>query len=314
MSHFFKKTGPILIVLIISGLLFFGYNYTARNLSLYISRVSEEKFNAKVSVSRVVLGFPLYLEFKDVKIDDYIDVASVRIYPSAASFLSLLKKNLVISRVDIIDPVVKIKRKENKDLGIVDFLNSKRDVIISKISSANFLLSKIRIQNGTLIYNEGNENPLEFVKITGDFRTQGIYFSKKGVFRFAVAGFLKSQNSDFSSPLKLSGQVEDGDVVEAKLSVNDLKISTLGPLYAEYLSRVVEDCRVDFNSDIQISSGLMKARCFLKGEDIVLKAKPEDKIDTSFIASFIIFRNLKNRIVKVKNFQSNFLDFILERS
>ena len=301
MRYFFKKSLPILIILLLSGLVFFGYTYATENLKLFLLRFSEKNFNARLSVGRVGFGFPVCLELNDVKLNNVVDVSSIRIYPNSASFL--LKNSLVISRINIIDPVVRIRAEEIEKLGIA-----------VKISAPNFLLSKIYIQNGTLIYDQEKENALEFIKIKGNLESSGFYFSKNTPIRFAATGFFKNRGSDFLSPLSINGYLEPDDIIKAKLYVSDIKVSALGYIYDKYLSRVVEEGRMDFNTDIEISKNNLKAKCFLEGEDIVLKKEPGHKIDTPLIASFILYANFKNKLVKVKNLQSNFLRLILSQS
>ena len=310
MRHFLKKAIPIITILLISGFVFFGYNYTIDNLKAHLSCLLEANFDVKPSIGFVGLRLPLSLELKDVRIGDSVSVGSVRIYPNPASFL--LKNKLIVSTVKIIDPVVKIKIGEDRKIISPNFLKKREKKVSSETAAPNFYTSKMHIENGTLIYNEGKEGMLEFVKIKANIEGPGIYFSKGNSFRFAIKGFLKDKDADFLTPLKTDGILEVSDVIKLKLQATDISVDTLGPIYSKYLSSVVEKGKLDFKSDVQISEANLIAKCFLEGEDIVFKKDPDKKIDTPFVATFYLLINFENRIVKIKNLQGNFLKLIFD--
>lgn len=305
MKHFLKKSVPIVIVLLISGLVFLGYSYVARNLKSFISGFTEENFGSQISISRISLRLPLCLELKNVKLGNSVDISSVRIYPSPASFLA--GNRFIVSKVKIIDPVVRIKNGGS-------ILKQKERRIFSKNLAATFFFSTIDIQNGTLVYERGKEDMLEFVRIKGTLESPGIYFSKGSNIRFVAKGFLKNKDSDFLSPLRISGHVEPDNVAKARLQASDIKLDTLGSIYTRYLSRRIKDGRVNLESDIQISKNNLIAECSLEGEDIVVKETTEQEINAPFVANFILLINFKGNLVKIKRLHGNFLKLILDLS
>jgi len=307
----FKKGMPILIILLISGAVFFGYRHAATALGSYISDFSEEKFNAKVSIGCAGLGLPLCLELKDVEINESINIRSVRIYPNPLPFL--LKNRIILSTVKIVEPVVRIKKGKGRKIAIPDFLKKEKDTAALKTPAPNFYFSKIYIQNGTLIYEKEKETALEFVGLKGVIERPGFYFSKNNGIRFAVAGFLKNRDSDFLSPLKINGYMESDDVMKARVQCSDIKINTSGPIYKKYLSGIVEKGRVDFKSDVRVTKTNMIAECSVEGEDVVLRKDVDQKIDTPLVANFIVLIGFRNKVVKVKNLQGNFLNLIFDR-
>ncbi|MBU4422120.1 hypothetical protein KKB41_04190 [Patescibacteria group bacterium] len=305
----FRKIIPILLIGLIAWAGFFGYNYATGRLERFISKFSQENFDANISVGSVGIGLPFCLELKDVRIDDSISVKKVCIYPNPTSFL--LKGKLIVSSVKIIDPFVRIKQKSAKSPMIPDFLKKKEKS--SGSHALGFYFSDIRVKNGALIYDRESKGILEFVKINGKIKGSAGCFSKDNVFEFAGIGFLKNKDSDFLSPLKIDGFFGSDGIVKTKLQAFDLKLETFGSISGRYLSRLVKEGRVDLKSDVEISKKRMVARCLIEGDSIVLKKKPEEKIDTPIVASFILLVNFKSKLVKIKNLEGNFLRVILGR-
>ncbi|MFC1666879.1 hypothetical protein ACFL0P_03305 [Candidatus Omnitrophota bacterium] len=307
MRHFFGKN-ILIVILLICGLVVFGYNYAAQNLKSFLSAILEENFDTELSIGHIGLGFPLCLELKDVEIKDSVNIRTVRIYPNPASFL--LKNKIIVSMVKIIEPVVRIKSERGKELPVPNFLKKRNVRISSNISAPDFYFSKIHIENGSLIYSNNKENMLEFVKIRGTVGSSGLYFSKDNSFRFSTAGFLKNKDSDFLSPLKIKGYVEVDDTIKARLQANNIKLDALGPIYMEYLDHMLDQGEIELESDIRISKRNLIAKCSLKVEDALFKKELDRKMNPPLVASFILFFNFRNKIVKLKNIQSNFFKFI----
>lgn len=312
MRYFLKKAISIIIIILVSVSVFFGYTYATKNLRSFVSRFSEENFGVQLSIGHVGLRLPLCLELKDVKIDDSIDIGSVRIYPSPASFL--VKRGLIISKVKIIDPSVKIKKGDRKEFIIADFLKKKERQASSKIPAPDFYFSKIQIRDGTLIYEAGKENMLEFVKLKVRIESSGVYLSRDSNLHFAAKGFLKNKDSGFLSPLSVNGYIQPGNITKARLRASDIKVDTLPSIYAKYLRGVIKEGRINLTSDIQISRNNLIAECYLEGENLILTKDLEQRIDAPFIASFILLINFKSSLVKIKRLRGNFLKLIFKRS
>lgn len=312
MRKSFKKSIAFIVVIFISASLFFGYNYVINKLERSFSRFAEENLGVTLSIGYILVRFPLCLELRDIKIDDTIEVPKVRVYPNPAPFL--LKDIFTVSQVKIIDPVVRIKKGARVAFSPPRFLNKEAKGALSGFPAANFYFSKISIQNGTLIY-EGSKGPdIELVRIKGGIERPRLHFGKEGIFHFTAVGFLKNKSSEFLSPLRLSGYMGYNNVIRAEFKANDIKIEALGPIYSLYLSEFMEDGRIDFGSDIQVSGTHLLARCSLEGEDIALRKGAEQKVDAPFMANFILLFNFKSGIVKVKNLQGNFFNLILGRT
>jgi len=305
-----KKIAAVFIIALVCFLLFFGYNYATKNLTLFIGTFLNENLDVKISIKKARVGFPLCLELKDVEIGEAINIKSVQVYPDPTGFL--LKNRAIVSTVKIVNPIVKIKKEKAPSSYIPDFLNrrEKKDSLV--ISEPGFYFSKIRIQNGSLIYEVG-EDIIELVDIKGSIENPGIFFSREGPCQFAATGFLKNKDAGFLSPLRMNGFVEANSAVKARIELSSIRPDGLGPLYAKYLSQLIEEASFDFKSDIQISRKNLLAKCFLEGKDIVLKKGEGQELDTVIEASFILLVNFRNNLVKVKNLQGNFLKVILGR-
>lgn len=308
----FRRNTFVILIFLISSTLFLGYRYTTKNLKSLLPIFLKENFNTQLSIGRVGFGFPLCLELKDVKIQDAIDIETVQIYPSPLSFL--LKKGLIISTIKIVNPVVRIEKMTAGQFVVPDFLKEKEREKESSLPVSGFYFSKIRVHNGTLIYDEGKDSMQKFVGIKGVLESPMFHLPKKDTtLRFKAVGFLKNKGSDFLSPLRIDGRIESGNVLKARFQASDIKIDTLGPIYAKYLSNIVKEARINFDTDIQISKTNLVAKCLFKGEDILLKEGLDQKIDAPLVADFILLFNFKSKMLKLKNLRSNFLELVLNR-
>ncbi len=176
-------------------------------------------------------------------------------------------------------------------------------------NSFDFYCTKILIHG-----DKGEGSRLEFAKVKGSLRGPGVYFSKDDIFQFAARGFIKNRGTDFLSPLKIKGHLDPRDIIKARLYASDIKLDTLGSIYDKYLRRGMQGCRVDLESDLEVSRNSLAARCSLKGKDIVLKKDSGQDIDMPVAASFILLINFKNNLVKIKDLQSNFLELVINQS
>ena len=305
-----KKIAAVFIIALVCFLLFFWYHYATKNLTSFIDTFLNENLDIKISIKKAGIGFPLCLELKDVEIGEAINIKSVQVYPDPTGFL--LKNRAIVSTVKIVNPVVEIKKERALRSYIPDFLNKREKKDSSVISEPVFYFSKIRIQNGSLIYEAG-EDIIEFVNIKGNIKNPGIFFSREGPCQFTATGFLKNKDSGFLSPLRMDGFIEADSAVKARIELSGIRLDGLGPLYGKYLSQLIEEASFDFKSDIQISEKNLLARCFLEGEDIVLKKDEGQRLDTAVEASFILLVNFRNNLVKVKNLQGNLLRVIFGR-
>ena len=304
-----RKVVLVLVAFLIVALFFFGYTHATKNLSVFVTRFLGEHLSATISVGYVRIGFPLCVELKDVKIDDCVDIEKVQVYPNLAALF--FNNKTLVSAVKIMNPVVKVDKKKRQRFFVTDFLN--KDKNASKKSGTNFCVSSIDIKNGTLIYEDKKEL-LEIVNIKGSIKNPGIFFADNNVCQFAVAGFLKNRDSDFLSPLKIEGLVGTDSAVKARLQASDVKPESFGLVYAKYLSQVIEGGRVDLKSDIQMSGGKLVAKCFLEGEDVLLGREQGQEPKESLELSFVLLANFKNKLVKIKNLQSNFFELIFSKS
>ncbi len=310
MRAIFKKIAAVFITTLACFSLFFGYRYVTKNLTSFISTFLNKNLDTKILIKKAGIGFPLCLELKGVEIGEAINIKSVQVYPDPRGFL--LKNRAIVSTVKIVNPVLEIKKERKPRSCIPDFLNRREKKYASGISEPKFYFSKIRIQNGSLIYETG-EDIIEFVDIKGNIENPGIFFSREGPCQFAATGFLKNKDSGFLSPLRMDGFVEAGSAIKARVELSGIGLDRLGPLHGKYLSQLIEEASFDFKSDIQISKKNLLARCFLEGEDIVLKKGEGQRLDTAIEASFILLVNFRNNLVKVKNLQGNLLKVIFGR-
>jgi|GEM_PF-1831791 len=311
MKHFFKKTRYLVGAFLVIGLCFLGYTYAARNLKSFVISALEKSFGAKLTIAHMRVRFPLCLELKGVKINDTISVSKACIYPSPEAVF--LKKAFIFSNLTLIEPIVNIKKGESYSFLSPKALKDDAQAASQKDSKVVFYISRIDIENGALIYDLGNENKVEVVKINGSLIGPYLYFAGGKPFNFEIAGFIKNQGSDVLSPLHIAGLITGGSIVKAKLEAQDIALETLGEVYKKYLQATVTRGSFNLDSKIVISKEDLKADCLCKISDITLK-NASRKVPAPLMASFVLGYDFKDKAVKIDNLQTNLLSLIFSVS
>jgi len=311
MRHLFKKTISLAVVLLIIGLGFLGYAYIAKNFKLFVVSTLENSFGARLSIAHMRISFPLCLELKGVKINNTVSISKIYVYPSPASVF--LKKTFIFSSIKAVDPVVTIKKGESYNFAGFGVLKDDAGGASSKDSKAIFYVSRIDIENGILVYDLGNENKVELIKINGNLKGPYIYFAGNKPFSFKVTGFIKNRNSDILSPLRIGGLITRNSIIKAKLQTQDVALETLGEAYREYLGPKVTGGSLNLDSDILLSKNDLKVNCYCRINDVILKDTAQ-KISTPLIASFVLGFDFKDRTVKIDNLQTNLISLLFNRT
>ena len=311
MKPLFKKTIFLAVISIIALGLVFGYNYAARNLKSFVVNTLENSFGAKLSIAHMRVSFPLCLELKGVKINDTISVSKVYVYPSPES--AFLKKTFIFSSIKLVDPVVKIKSGENYSFANIQALKNNRSQAHLKDSKTVFYISRINIENGTFVYVPGNKNKVEVVRINGNIKSPPIYLLAGRPFSFELAGSIKNQNSDVLSPLRIEGLITRDFIMKAKLQAQDVALETFGDLHEKYLKGRIAKGKLNLDSKILVSKNDLKADCFCRINDIILKDAVQ-KLSMPLIASFILGFDFKDKEIRIENLQTNLLSLLFSKS
>jgi len=269
MKPLFKKTIYIAAIFTITALIFLGYTYTAGNLKSFVIKELEKSFGAKLSIAHMRMSFPLCFQLKGVKINDTITIAKVYLYPSPAS--AFLKKTFIFSNIKILEPVIRIKKGRYESFA--GFRQFKNDTInpSSKNSKAVFLVSRIDVKNAAIIFENEEGIAIELVKINANLKSPYAYLTPGRLLNFNVSGFIKDKDSDSLSPVRLTGRIKGDYTVKARLKAQDVGLTALGPVYEKYLKQKVEKGSLDFTGRIFVSKNDLKADCFCRINDIILK-------------------------------------------
>jgi hypothetical protein len=310
MRHLIKKCIYIAVILLIIGLLFQGYVYTARTLKSFVVKTLENNFGTRLSIGHMRLRFPLCLELKNVKINNAIDIGKIYIYGSPASFL--VRDSFIFSGIKIVDPVITIKKENNYAFTDFVILNNKPP-ISAKDSGRFFYLSSVNIENGTAIYDFKDGVKLEFVKIRGRIKNPDLYFAGSHPLAFKLAGLVKNQDPRILSPLKINGWITKDNAIKAKLHIKDIALDTLGPVYMNYLKDKVSKGKLCFDSRIQVSKNNLRADCFCRINDVLLKGASTNSA-VPLLLSFIFGFDFEDKVVKITNLQSNLVSFIFNKT
>lgn len=311
MRHLLRRTVSLVVISLIICLVVLGYDYTARNLKLYVVSGLEKNFGAKLSIAHMRISFPLCLQLKGVKINDTITIAKVYIYPSPAS--AFFKKTFIFSSIKALDPVVRIKKGQYESFsGFRQFKNNTRGQY-QKDSKPVFYVSRIDVENATVIYEEEGGTGIEFVKINAHLKSPYTYLIAGRPLNFSASGFIKNKDSEALSPLHITGWVKGDYSVKAKLEAQDVGLETLGPLYQKYLKQKVRKGSLNLDSKIIVSKNDLKADCFCRINDIILE-DTADKLSMPLIASFILGFDFKDRAVKIDNLQTNLVSLLFNKS
>lgn len=312
MKYFARKTLCfILIAGLIAGAGIFAYTYTARNLKSFVTVALEKSFGAKLTIAHMRISFPLCLELKGVKINDTVSISKVYIYPSPAS--AFFKKTFIFSSVKVLEPVVKIKKGRYESFaGFRQFKSGTARPLLND-SKIVFFVSRIDVENAAVIYEDEGESGIEIVKINASLKSPYVYLMAGRLLNFSVSGFIKNRDSGILSPLHLTGWIKGDYTVKAKLKAQDVGMAALGPVYEKYLKQKVEKGSLDFTSRVLVSKNDLKADCFCRINDIILKGAAS-KLSMPLIASFILGFDFKDKAIKIDNLQTNLLSFLFSKS
>jgi len=310
MKHLFKKTIYLAGIFLIVCLVFLGYDYTAGNLKSFVTGALEKSFGARLSIAHMRISFPLCLQLKDVKINDAITIAEVYIYPSPRS--AFFKKTFIFSSIKVLEPVIRIKKGHYDSFAGFRQLENTAGAS-PKDSKAVFYVSRIDVENATVIYEEERGSGIEIIKINANVKSPFAYLIAGRLLKFSATGFIKNKDSDLLSPLRVKGWVSGDFTVKAKLQAEDVGLEALGPLYRKYLEKNVEKGNLNFNSKILVSKNGLKADCLCRINDIILKDAVE-KLSMPLIASFIFGFDFKDRAIKINNLQTNLFSLLLSKT
>ncbi|MFH1783260.1 MAG: hypothetical protein ABH848_06565 [Candidatus Omnitrophota bacterium] len=309
MKIFFRKIIPVLLVLILSGMVFFGHQGTTRHIKNLLSEFSKKKFNTELYIGYINIRPPLYFELNNVKIGDIANIRSIRIQPNLTAFL-VNRKDIGV-KVSVIEPKIVVKKENTKQVTISDFIESKKEEFLTDYSFLTCYFSSISVQKGTFIYDDDTSDPITLVNIRGNLRGPKFHFGRPNVFNFNFLGFLKNKDSNLTSPLRLAGVAKSTKDIKAEFFASDIDVGIF-PFYAKYINQMIKGATLDFRSDIQIVENDLVADCFIKAKDIILKEGTQISAEPPFIATFLLFSNLKNKAFKIKELQGNLLSLALQ--
>jgi hypothetical protein len=313
MKPLFKKIIYIAAIFLIIGLISLAYTYTAGNLKSFVVKTLENSFGAKLSIAHMRISFPLCLELKGVKINDTVTVSKVYIYPSPE--VIFLKKPFIVSKVRIVEPVVRLKDGGYNFSGFTTLTNGAQGPS-HRGSKALFYVSRIEIEKGSLIYGSESAERIEVVNINGQLKGPYVYFASTKPFNFEVSGFIKDNFSGILSPLRLEGLISGVSgmpVIKAKLQANDVALGSLGKIYQNYLEDKVTGGSLNLDTKILISEGDLKADCFCRINDVILNGAA-GKLSMPLLASFILGFDFKDKSIKIDNLQTNLFSLLFTKS
>jgi len=310
MKLLFRKVLYIAAIFIILAALFFGYNYAAGSLKSFVADALEKNFGAKLSIAHMRISFPLCLELKGIKINDTISVSKICVYPSPASIF--FKKIFIFSNIRIIDPVIRVKKGENDNFASFDTLKDNTPADGRNDSKTLFYVSRIDVENGTFIYDLGN-SAFEFVKIKARIRNPDLHIAGNKPSVFKMTGFIKGNGPDILSPLRAGGIITRRLMIKARLQIDGVAVENLGNVYENYLKSRIVKGNLNLNSRILVSKNGLKADCFCRINDIILKDTAQE-VSAPLIAKFILGLDFRNRALRISNFQTNLLSLLLSKS
>ena len=308
MKYLFKKTLYLVLAFIVISALFAGYRYASKSLRMFAAKAIEDSFGARISIAHMKVRFPLCLQLKGIKINDTIEIAKVYIYPSPASLFA--GKTLVFSKVRIVEPVIRIK--SSRQHGLEDLFVQKDTKALAQ-RPASFFVSAIQIENSSFIYDIDGQAGVEIVKLSGNIKANITDAVRSPRLNFKFKGFFKEGGSGKAAPLRVTGIVTRDSAIKAKLQARGVSLEVLGPLYERFLKVKVGKAALNLDSRIIVSKNNLKADCFCKINDIILK-DAATQISAPLIATFVLRFDFGNRAVKITNLQTNLLSLIFNRS
>ena len=102
-------------------------------------------------------------------------------------------------------------------------------------------------------------------------------------------------------------------IMKAKLQAQDVALETLGDLHEKYLKSRIAEGKFNLDSKILVSKNDLKADCFCRINDIILKDAVQ-KLSMPLIASFILGFDFKDKEIRIENLQTNLLSLLFSKS
>lgn len=310
-----KKIIFLSIVLIIVGLLIFGYIFFATKSKAFVADFIKKGITENVSIGYIGIEYPLRIALRDVKIfqrestekKDIVKIDRVYIYPHPV--LSF-KNRILISKVDIIHPVIAVTRGTDGSFNI-----SIPNGMLKAQQSRNLFISRIDLEDGRLQYldkklNNGFNLDLENI----DARFDSISFPfGQGTSRFRLFADIKGRQSH-PATLSLNGYIKMQDKsLKAKLSIEDFNVNTLESLYKRYLGGFVKEGVLNCYSRLDLQNQTLKADCRLNIERASFVKDINISPADNMVAEFSLTMNLKDNTIKINNVKGNLFEVLFDK-
>jgi hypothetical protein len=297
MRRVLKKFSFTILIVLLSGAIFWGHSYFTRSFRSFILTSLKNVFKTEdVYVGYAGLGIPLNLELRDIKIKNAITIQRVNIYPNPATML--FKNKIIATSIKITGPVVNYNEIKKEPF----YTNTGEKINLS------FCFSKIIVENGRFFYALDDGKLIDCCRIKCILEGPGIYFTNANTFVFKAMGFLKNHGTNFLSPFQANGVVTKKGIAKIKLRATDVDCESLGPIYTRYLKGIVTKARVDFYSNMLLSSRGLNAKCYLKSEKSSFAGEQLLKITEPLAVSFILGVDFTRNIVKIRSLHTNLLN------
>ncbi len=310
-----KKIIFVSAVLILIGLLIFGSIFFATKSKAFIADFIKKNLIENVSFGYIGIEYPLRITLRDVEIfqregsekKDIVKIDRVYIYPHPVLFF---KNRILISRVDIINPVITVTRGVDGNLNM-PIPNG----MLKAQQTRNIFISRIDLENGRLQYSEKkpeNGFNLLFENINARFDSVSFPFGQ-GSSKFRLFANIKSEQSQ-PATLSLNGYIKMQDrSLKAKLSMEDLNVHTLESFYKRYLGGVVKEGVLNCYSRLDVHNETLRADCRLDIEKATfikdINIRPADKM----AAEFLLTMNLKDYTMRVNNVKGNLFEVLFDK-
>lgn len=297
MHRVLKRFSFTILIILLSGAVFLGHAYFTKSFRSFILSSLKNTFKTEdVYVGYAGLGMPLNLELRDIKIKNAITIKRVNIYPNPATIF--FKDKIVATSIKITEPIVNYN--EIKKEPFYTHRDGNSNII--------FCFSKVIVENGNFIYALDDGKTIEFCRIKCILEGPGIYFTDANPFVFKAMGFLKNHGTNFLSPFQANGVVTKKGIAKIKLKAIGMDCESLGPIYTRYLKGIVTKARIDFYSNMLISSKGLNAKCYLKSEKSTFKGEQVLNITDPLAVSFVLGIDFARNIVKIRSLHMNLLN------
>ncbi len=222
-----------------------------------ISQV-EKNLNIKADLNRVRLDFPLSLNLVKFELAGLASIDEIKVYPSLLGFLT---GKVVLNRLELINPVINLKRGIDGTLNLPSLPKGGKTPPV--------IVTALTVKNGRFVFNDKKVNPEGF-KLTVDKvdleAAKTIFPPTSLKISFRGSSVIANDMLVPSGEINLSGWVDLGRKdMDGQVELKGIELTLFSPYYGDLISeKKLISGKMDLVSDLKAKNNDLKIISSLK--------------------------------------------------